>query len=217
MRNALIAGAGGLTGSYLLDMLLKHDEYHQVLALVRKPLPVQHKKLIQVETDFDTLENYSPPFPVTDVYCTLGTTIRNAGSQSAFRKVDHEYVIKLGKFCAKNQVQRMLVVSAMGADPHSGIFYNRVKGEMEAELKESGIPSIWILRPSLLLGKRAEFRIGESIAQFLMGGLKFLFVAGLLRYKPIHVKQVASNMIRCAFLHETGFHIVDNAEMHRHH
>lgn len=216
MRNALIVGASGLTGSYLLDMLLKHDEYQHVLALVRKPLPIRHDKLTQVEADLSSLPDFSPDIPIHDVYCTLGTTIRNAGSQEAFKKVDHDYVINLGKFCEKNQVQRLLVVSAMGADPHSAIFYNRVKGEMESGLEKLSIPSVWIFRPSLLMGKRAEFRIGESIAQFFMGGLSFLFIKNLLKYKPVHVRVVAGNMIRCAFLPSSGFRIISNDEMHKH-
>jgi len=150
---------------------------------------------------------------VQDAFCVLGTTIRTAGSQEAFRKVDYDYVVGLGKLCEKNRISKFLVVSAMGADASSGIFYNRVKGEMEKAIQQLNIPSVVIFRPSLLMGKRKEFRRGERFAQILMGGLGFLFVAGLKKYKPIQAETVAASMIAASAANTGKFRILNSQEM----
>jgi len=129
-RNTLIAGATGLVGSSLLKQLLADDEYEKIVVIVRKPININHQKLIQKQIDFDSIESLKLDFSVNDVFCALGTTIKTAGSQDAFYKVDFTYVLNLAKWCAANGVKRFLIVSAMGANPKSGIFYNRVKGEM---------------------------------------------------------------------------------------
>jgi uncharacterized protein YbjT (DUF2867 family) len=212
-QNALIAGATGLVGNQLLEMLLSDASYHKVVILVRKPIPMEHPKLIQVQVDYDQMESILLPVDVHHVFCALGTTIKTAGSQEAFRKVDHDYVVRLGKFCEKNKVRKLLVVSAMGAYSTSRIFYNRVKGEMEIAIRQLSIPTIAIFRPSLLMGKRKEFRMGERFAQLLMGGLGFLFIDGLKKYKPIHAKQVATAMIAKAANADSGFRVVNSGEM----
>jgi len=213
MKNALIAGASGLVGSELLQLLLKGNEYDKVIAIVRKPLGFKHPKLIQEEVDFNKLTEFAPSFAVTDVFCTLGTTIRKAGSQEAFRKVDYDYVVGIGKFSERTGVQRFLVVSSMGADAASRIFYNRVKGEMEKAVQQLNIPSIFIFRPSLLIGKRSEFRPGERIAQVLMGGLGFLFIGGLKKYRPIPASTVANAMLTVALTRKEDRLVLDSAEI----
>ncbi len=212
-KNALIAGASGLVGSELLRQLLGNDEYEKVVVLVRKPLELTHPKLLQVQTDYSRIEALAPPVPIHTLFCALGTTIKKAGSQAAFRKVDHDYVTGLGNFCEKNRVGMLLVVSAMGADSGSRVFYNRVKGEMEAALQPLSIPSIAIFRPSLLLGKRSEFRLGEKVAQAIMGALGFIFIGGLVKYKPISAAKVARAMIAKAEMPVFGFQIIDSGEM----
>ncbi len=209
----MIAGASGLVGNELLQLLLSGKEYEKIVVIVRKPLTINHPKLIQQAFDFNTFNSFSPSVTVDDIYCCLGTTIRKAGSQEAFRKVDHDYVIQLGKFCEKNSIQKFLVVSAMGANSSSSVFYNRIKGEMEIAVKQLSIPFIAIFRPSLLMGNRKEFRMGERIAQGLMGGLGFLFVGGLKKYKPIFAATVAKAMIRTAGTFENGFRMLDSGEM----
>ena len=212
-RNALIAGATGLVGNELLQLLLSDPSYSKVLILVRKKIPVDHPKLIQLQVDFNRIESLSIPVQVQDAFCTLGTTIRTAGSQEAFRKVDYDYVVGLGKLCEKNKISKFLVVSAMGADVSSRVFYNRVKGEMENTVGQLAIPSIIICRPSLLMGKRRESRPGERLAQAVMGGLGFLFVGGLKKYKAIQARTVAAAMIAAAAANTGKFRMLNSGEM----
>jgi uncharacterized protein YbjT (DUF2867 family) len=214
-RNALIAGATGLVGKSLLQQLLANDQYNKILVIARKLLPISDPKLFQLKVDFDEIESLKTDFPIEDVFCALGTTIKTAGSQDAFYKVDFTYVVKLGKWCAANGVKRFLIVSAMGASPKSGIFYNRVKGEMETAVSKLNIPQIQIFRPSLLMGNRAENRAGEKFAQIVMGGLGFLFAGPLLKYKGIHANVVAMAMINAAKKDVKGFAVYESGEMQR--
>jgi len=212
-HNALIAGATGLVGNQLLEQLLADANYSTVVILVRKPIPMDHPKLSQLVVDYDQLESLTLPVEVQHVFCALGTTIKTAGSQEAFRCVDHDYVIRVGKYCENHRAQKFLVVSAMGANSSSGVFYNRVKGEMEIAVRQLSIPFIAIFRPSLLIGKRKEFRMGERFAQGLLGSLGFLFIGGLKRYKPIQAATVARAMIRIASMPNKGFRVLDSGEM----
>ncbi len=212
-RNALIAGATGLVGNSLLTQLLADDQYEKIVVIVRKPIDIKHSKLIQQQIDFDSIESLKLDFPVDDVFCALGTTIKTAGSQDAFYKVDYTYVVNLGNWCAANGVERFLIVSAMGASSKSGIFYNRVKGEMEKAVSQLNIQQIQIFRPSLLMGNRTEKRTSEKFAQIVMGGLGFLFVGPLLKYKGIHADVVAKAMINAAKQEVKGFTVYESGEM----
>lgn len=212
-RNALIAGATGLVGKSLLNQLLADDQFEKVVIITRKLIDNKHPKLIQELIDFDSVESLKLGFPIEDVYCALGTTIKTAGSQDAFYKVDFTYVVNLGKWCVENGVKRFLIVSAMGANAKSGIFYNRVKGEMETAVSQLNIPQIQIFRPSLLMGNRSEKRGGEKFAQIIMRGLGFLFAGPLLKYKGIQADVVAKVMIKAAKLDKQEFTVYESGEM----
>jgi len=212
-RNALIAGATGLVGTSLLKKLLADDQYEKVVIITRKSIDAKHPKLIQKQINFDTIESMKLDFQVDDVFCALGTTIKTAGSQDAFYKVDYTYVVNLGKWCVTNTVKRLFIVSAMGANAKSGIFYNRVKGEMETAVSQMSIPQIKVFRPSLLMGDRKEKRGGEKIAQIVMGSLGFLFAGPLLKYKGIHADVVAMAMIKAAKVDKQGFTVYESGEM----
>ncbi len=212
-RNALIAGATGLVGKCLLQQLLADDQYDRIFMVSRKPSSVSNPKLIQQQIDFDSIEKMNPDFPIDDVFCALGTTIKAAGSQDAFYKVDYNYVVNLAAWGAANGVKRFLVVSAMGANAKSGIFYNRVKGEMELAVTKLNILHIRIFRPSLLMGKRKERRGGERLAQGFMLALGFLFAGPLLKYKGIEAHKVARAMVKAAREDRTGFRIYESEEM----
>jgi len=212
-RNALIAGATGLVGTSLLKKLLADDQYEKVVIITRKSIDAKHPKLIQKQINFDTIESMKLDFQVDDVFCALGTTIKTAGSQDAFYKVDYTYVVNLGKWCVTNTVKRLFIVSAMGANAKSGIFYNRVKGEMETAVSQMSIPQIKVFRPSLLMGDRKEKRGGEKIAQVVMGSLGFLFAGPLLKYKGIHADVVAMAMIKAAKGDKQGFTVYESGEM----
>jgi len=212
-RNALIAGATGLVGNAILQQLLSDDQYEKIIVITRKPIETEHFKIVHQQLDFENIGSLKTDVPVDDVFCALGTTIKTAGSQDAFYKVDYTYVVNLGKWSAQNRVKRFIIVSAMGADIKSGIFYNRVKGEMEAAVRQLNIQQIQIFRPSLLMGNRHEKRAGEKIAQGFMGALGFLFVGPLLKYKGIHAEVVAKAMIKAAKQDAPGFTIYNSGEM----
>lgn len=197
-KTALIAGASGLVGSQLLTLLLASDRYAKVIAVGRRPVPQVHPKLEQRVLEFDQLEQHTLALIADDVYCCLGTTIRQAGSQKAFYKVDYLYVVKLAALTAGNFAAQFLVVSAMGADASSRIYYNQVKGEMEDAVRKTPFRAIHFFRPSLLLGNRTEKRFGEQIGAVLLGILRPLLRGPLRKYQPIEAATVARAMLRAA-------------------
>jgi uncharacterized protein YbjT (DUF2867 family) len=202
-RSALLLGATGLVGSQCLDLLLGDDTYSTVRVLARRPLARNHPRLDFHRVDFDRLDDHAPLFRVDDLFCALGTTIAVAGSEAAFRRVDLEYPVRAAELAAEGGAQQLLVVSALGADPTSRIFYNRVKGEMEAAVKRLPYRAVWILRPSLLLGERTEKR-GERIAAALARPLTPLMAGPLRRYRPVEARDVARAMLRLAKSEGTG-------------
>ncbi|MBC6988165.1 NAD-dependent epimerase/dehydratase family protein [Hymenobacter sp. BT491] len=197
-KTALIAGATGLVGSTLLPLLLASERYAKVITVGRRPLPLVHPKLEQRVMDLDQLEENRLSLIADDVYCCLGTTMRQAGSKEAFYKVDYLYVVKLAATTAGNFAAQFLVVSAMGADAESRIYYNRVKGEMEDAVRQTPFRVIHIFRPSLLLGERREKRLGEQIGFVLMKLLNPLLLGPLRKYRAVPAAAVARAMIRAA-------------------
>ncbi|MFC6997338.1 oxidoreductase [Rufibacter roseus] len=195
---ALIAGASGLVGSHCLQLLLQSPRYSRVIAMGRSPLPVQHPKLQQLIVDFDHLEKHRHSLVADDVFCCLGTTIKKAGSKENFYKVDYTYVMKLAKLTASHFATQFLVVSALGADAQSRIFYNRVKGEMEETVKAMPFTAVHIFQPSLLLGDRQEFRLGEKVAAGFAKVFGFLMQGPLKPYRAIEAKTVAKAMLEAA-------------------
>jgi len=210
MKTALVAGASGLVGSSLVKMLLQEQEYGAVHILVRKEIELTHEKLHQNVVDFDNLATTNFDFKVDDAFVTLGTTITKAGSKSAFYKVDHDYVILFAQKALSLGAMGIFVVSSMGANPRSSIFYNKVKGEMEEDMKALGFPRLGIFRPSLLLGPRTEKRKGEKIASWMMQTLDFVIPA---KYKTIHVDKVARKMIELALQNENGLIILESDKL----
>jgi uncharacterized protein YbjT (DUF2867 family) len=210
MKTAIVAGASGLIGSYLLDILLESGQYDQVKALVRQKLNKEHPLLKQVIVDYEDLQ---PEAVKGDhVYCCLGTTIKKAGSRAAFRKVDYEYPMHLARATHKNGAQQCALVSAMGANMKSLFFYNRVKGKLEVDLKTIPFDTLCIFRPSMLLGPRNEFRFGEEAGKKIMQGLRFLLPSNT---KAIHASQVAAAMVDQMNRHELGTHIIPSGRMQK--
>lgn len=195
---ALIAGASGLVGSELFHILLESSYYTKVKVVVRKQLDARHPKLEQILVDFDHLEQWREHLFANDVYCCLGTTIKKAGSQEAFRKVDYEYPVKLALLAKEQGAERYLIVSALGANPESRIFYSRTKGQMEEQLKKAGLSALHIFQPSLLMGERSEFRLGEKLAAFLSPVYSPLMVGKFRKYKPVSGRRVAAAMHNAA-------------------
>ncbi|MBC3538923.1 oxidoreductase [Rufibacter sediminis] len=197
-KAALIAGASGLVGNYCLHLLLQSPRYNKVISVGRKKLDIHHPKLQQIIVDFDNLEQHRHSLIADDVYCCLGTTIKKAGSKEKFRQVDYTYVLNLAKLTSTHFATQFLVVSALGADAHSRIFYNQVKGEMEEAVKKLPFTAVHIFQPSLLLGEREEVRFGEKAAEVFMKGAGFLFNGPLRKYKAIHAQTVAKAMLEAA-------------------
>ena len=209
-RTALLLGASGLIGGHCLDLLLADNDYAQVTMLVRKPLPQTHPKLTQRIVNFDRLTEVADAFRVQDVFCCLGTTIKTAGSQEAFRKVDFTYPVESARIAMQQGAAQFLLVSSLGANAKSSVFYNRIKGEVEVAIAASDISSVQIFRPSLLLGQRAEVRTGEVIGEKISRAISFLLVGPLRKYRPIEARTVATAMIVMAKQAAAGIHIYES-------
>ena len=197
-KTALLAGATGLVGSALLPLLLASDRYAKVIVVGRRPVAMQHPKLVQVVTELDELEQERLRLIADDVYCCLGTTIGQAGSQEAFYKVDYLYVVRIAALTAANFAAQFLVVSALGADAESRFYYNRVKGEMEEAVRKTPFRAIHIFRPSLLLGARATPRVGERLGAIMLALARPLLRGGWRKYRPVAAVTVAQAMLRAA-------------------
>lgn len=199
-RTALVAGATGLIGQHLLRLLLDAPEYGEVLALSRRPLDPHHK-LRCLPADYEALP---PGLGADDVFCCLGTTLRKAGSKAAFEQVDYHYVMHLARTVRASGCQQFLVVSAAGTSARALSFYSRVKARMEQDVAALGFPALHILRPSLLLGERAESRPAERLGQIAAPLLAPLLPR---KYRAIEGAAVAQAMLVLARRQQRGHHI----------
>lgn len=205
-QHILIAGATGLTGEHLLDRLLSEPTVSRVLAPTRRPLAA-HPHLENPVGDLATL---LPTLSgeVDTAFCCLGTTIKQAGSQEAFRAVDHDLVLAFARRALELGARHLVVISALGANPQSSVFYNRVKGETEEALKAMGWPQLTIARPSLLLGTRHDFRLGERLAAPLLRWLPG-------KYRGIDACALARALWRLALEEQNGIRVIDSSDLRR--
>ncbi|UZE23078.1 oxidoreductase [Pseudomonas sp. B21-056] len=205
-QHVLLAGATGLTGEHLLDRLLNEPTISRVLAPSRRPL-AEHPRLENpVGEPADVLPRLSGQVDIA--FCCLGTTIKKAGSEPAFRAVDLDLVVAFAKRARELGARHLIVISALGADTKSSVFYNRVKGEMEAALKAQDWPQLTICRPSLLLGERVEPRLAEQLA----GPLSKLIPG---KYHGIEACQLARAMWRLALEEQDGVRVVESDELRK--
>ncbi len=203
-RNALVAGATGLTGGHLLTQLLADANYARVTALVRKVSLPLSPKLAEVIVDFDAL----PPLPkAADAYCCLGTTIKKAGSQAAFHKVDFEFVVNFARAARRAGAKRFLVISSLGASARSPIFYSRVKGAMENALREIGFEALHIFQPSLILGERSQQRTAEKVGIAAFSAISVLMLGPARKYRPINAETIARAMVKAALSNKRGVNL----------
>jgi len=205
-QHILLAGATGLTGEHLLDRLLNEPTITRVLAPSRRPL-AKHPHL---ENPVGDPSVFLPELSgqVDIAFCCLGTTIKLAGSQEAFRAVDHDMVVAFAKRAREMGARHLIVLSAIGADPKSSVFYNRVKGEMEQSLRAQGWPQLTIARPSLLIGERTEPRLAEQLAAPLSR-----LIPG--KYHGIEACQLARALWRLALEEQDGVRVVESDELRR--
>lgn len=204
-RVALVAGATGLVGRELLRLLSAEAGIAEVRALVRRPLIVRRDSTIrECRADFERLGGHPEWFVGVDAaFCALGTTLKQAGSQEALRRVDFAYPLAIAKAARSGGTRHFLLVSALGASARSKVFYNRVKGELEDALGTMGFACLTIARPSLLLGEREERRPGEELGK-KMG---WLFPE---RWRPVEAASVAIALVRAAQRAAPGVEILDN-------
>ena len=196
-KTVLLLGATGLVGGHILKRLSEHEYCGRVVALTRSAIDDADaiSKLDARIIDFERPDDWRDQVAADQTFCALGTTIRKAGSRDAFRRVDFEYPLTVARAALHGGCRHFLLVSAMGADPNSRAFYNRVKGQLEAAILGLGFDRVSIFRPSLLLGDRREFRPGEAVGQVLGRWLRFAIPD---RYRPIHARTVAAAMVRVA-------------------
>jgi uncharacterized protein YbjT (DUF2867 family) len=212
-KRAMVLGATGLIGKRLVYALLEDDAFEQVHILVRNPLAIKHHKLMQHVLPIDS-QWPNEAMCIDTFFCCIGTTIKDAGSQQAFKEVDLDLAVKWAKEAKKQGASSIHLVSAIGANINSSIFYNQIKGRVEEAYQNLEVEQLSIYRPSLLLGLRAKFRLGEWLAQKISRPLSWVMIGPLKEYKPIEGKNVALVMQHQAKSTEKGVFIISNKDMH---
>lgn len=197
-----------MVGRECLRLLVADPACTEVRVLLRRPLAAaeRHPKVRECVTDFERLAEHAEWFAVDQVFCALGTTIKVAGSQAAFRRVDHDYPLQIARLAQEHGARGLHVVSALGANARSSVFYNRVKGELEDALKALHFATLTIAQPSLLLGERAEFRLGEEVAKRLAW-----LIPG--PWRPVRAAQVAAGLVNAARAARPGVRVLGNVEL----
>lgn len=207
----MLVGASGLVGTRCLHRLIDEPSIERVRILVRQvpsqPLP---DKVEVCVTDFNRLEMHAEWFDVEAVICALGTTIGKAGSQAAFRQVDFDYPLQVAQLAKASGARQFALVSALGADARSNVFYNRVKGELEEALQAIGFESLAVARPSLLQGNRREFRFGERLALKVAG---WLLPVLPLQWRPVQADQVAAALVESVLRPQPGLRVMANPQL----
>ena len=194
---ATLIGATGLIGGYLLEELLNDGYFDTVRILIRRPLELTHPKLEKKLVDFTDAESFRVALEGSDiVFCAIGTTQKKVkGDKAAYRKVDYDIPVNAARFCKMIGCSTFILVSSVGANSKSKNFYLKLKGEVEDAVKAVGLKSVHIMRPSMLIGDRKEFRFGEKIGTPLMKAISFLLPS---KYKPVHGRDVAKAMVAAA-------------------
>lgn len=205
-----IAGATGLTGSLCLQELLQNENISGVIAIGRKPTGIKHSKLKEVLLNNNKLNESV----ISNAFiCCLGTTIKKAGTKEAFKEIDLELPVYLANKIKNNGCNTVAVVSAMGANPKSSIFYNNVKGQMEETMKEINLNSLSILRPSIISGPRKEKRFGEKMGLIFMKVINPLLLGSLENYKSIKASDIAKALVHCVIKQKAGSTIYLSGEI----
>jgi uncharacterized protein YbjT (DUF2867 family) len=206
--SAIVIGATGLVGHECVTQLVTRPEFERVTAVARRALPndLRSPTLRTALVDFDRLEDQTDLFRGSHVFCALGTTIKQAGSQERFRQVDFGYALRAAELALAAGARHFLLVSSIGASPTARGFYLRVKGELEVAIRSLGFPSVTVVRPSLLLGDRKEFRLGEEIAMRLSWAFP-------RKYRAVDVRDVARALVSAAVEDRLGVRVIENSEI----
>ncbi len=206
---ALVFGASGLTGSFVSNMLSEDNRYEKVILFVRNLLPLQHPKISQILFDPEKPEGVADMIRGDHLFCCIGTTIKKAGNKAGFYRTDHDLVLNIGRIAAANGVSSFVLISSIGANPNSRNYYLRTKGAVENSLRGLSFPNLSIVRPSMLLGIRSEYRFGEETGKLVMKVIQPLFTGRLKKYRGIHAAVVAKAMIVAAF-RENGIFVYES-------
>ena len=206
-QTAILVGGTGVVGRCVLQRLLDDPDYTTVIAITRRPLDQQHGKLKEVIGDFASLDAHRDDIKGDVVFCCLGTTQKIAGSREKFYEVDHDCPVKLGEIALHNGAKTYVLISAIGADAKSASYYMRVKGETERDLAALGYDAFHAVRPSLILGHRADRRFAEDIGQAILPLLSPIMVGPVEKYRPIKADQIAKAMLAIANERASGNHV----------
>jgi uncharacterized protein YbjT (DUF2867 family) len=213
-KTALLLGATGLTGGFLLTELINSGAYSKIIVPARRHLATDNPIVDQVVTDFKNLDAIKDRLVADDVYCCLGTTIAVAKTKEAFRFVDYELPLAFAKIAKEQGAKSFNLMSSIGAKVDTSTFYLKTKGEVERDIAALPFKRVNIFRPSMLLGPRKETRSGESIGKVVMTGLNFLWKGPLKNYKPIESADVAKAMAKIGVRGEgSGLRILESAEI----
>jgi uncharacterized protein YbjT (DUF2867 family) len=204
MKQLMLVGATGLVGSHVLQQALADPAVERVVAPTRKPLP-PHPKLLNPVVDFERLPEDAAWWRVDAVVCTLGTTLRAAGSQAAFYKVDHDHPLEVAYLARRHGARAFALNSALGADARSRVFYSRTKGEVERDLQAVGYPSLTLVRPGLIGGQRRESRPLERLAVLVSRGVQPLLPR---RYRVVPAERIARHLLQAALAASPGVHVL---------
>jgi uncharacterized protein YbjT (DUF2867 family) len=214
-KTAVVLGATGLIGQHLIQELLQNDFFKKVRILVRRPIPIEHPKADIQIVNFRDEKDVAAKLDIGDViFCCIGTTRKKVkGNKTEYRKVDYDIPIIMARLGVQHGFGQFMLVSAIGANPLSSNFYLQLKGCVEEDVAAFPFEAIHIFRPSLLMGKRKEFRLGERIAQALLPAISFLLAGAWRKYRPIQAAQVAHSMISIANAGIPGVHIHEYDDM----
>jgi len=211
MNKALILGSTGLTGSILLNELLNSGLYSEVEIWVRKSTGITHPNVTEIIVDFES--DLPVMSNISDVYCCIGTTIKKAGTKEKFRAIDHDLVVRCAKIASDSGVRSFAVMSSIGANKNSSNNYLKVKGEMEFAVSNFKIPSVIIMRPSIILGDRKEVRMFEKGGKVFMRLLKPFLIGKIRKYRAIHAQTIAKSMILLTQQHTICVRILESDEI----
>ncbi|MFT3739766.1 MAG: NAD(P)H-binding protein [Breznakibacter sp.] len=213
-KTALVMGATGLVGMHVLDLLVASDQYQTIHVAGRNAPQQQSPKIVFHRIALADVA-LLPVARIDDVFCALGTTIAKAGSQDAFRVVDYDAVVGLAEWARQKGARHFAVVSSIGANAQSKKFYLRTKGQMEQRLGQLGPGTLIIVRPSLLLGQRNEFRFAEKLGEYCFKVLGPLMVGKLKKFRPIKAEKVANAMVMLSESRSGDIYIEESNDLQR--
>jgi uncharacterized protein YbjT (DUF2867 family) len=213
-KSVLLFGASGLVGGKCLKLLIHDGPYEKITVLTRSPLTtdIQDSRVHHHIIDFDHLGEYRHLMKADHVICALGTTIKKAGTKENFHRVDFTYPYEIARMASEHGSEHYLLVSSMGADPGSSIFYNRIKGELEQAVQKLTYRSVSIFRPSLILGQRLERRFAEQVSKVIAEIFSFAIPE---RYKPVQAADIARAILKVAIEDRAGIRIIESDEITR--